>query len=190
MTYKEYKELTSTDLRLYTKYSNHICRVGGLKRFIASMTSPGWNICLWHRRVDYFRNKKIFLPLWLYARWKYRRVCIKFGCDIPSSVRIGKGFVISHTCGIVINGGAVIGEFVCIKSGLCIGIRGTGDYQTDGAARISDNVDIGANVSIIGPVKIGKGVKIGAGSVVVKDVPAGVTIVGNPAHVIGSKVEL
>ena len=103
--------------------------------------------------------------------------------DIPSSVKIGDNFRISHPSGIVINGNTIIGKNVCVRCNTCIG----GDYTGENAPVIGNNVNIGPNVCIIGKIKIGNNVDIGAGSVVVKDVPDNVVVAGNPVRIIRYK---
>lgn len=105
----------------------------------------------------------------------------KYGIQIPRRCKIGYGFYIGHGIGIVINGGTVIGNNVNISQFLTIGSnKGT-------PAVIGDNVYIGPNVCIVEDVHIGNNATIGAGSVVVKDVPEGATVAGVPAKVISYK---
>lgn len=105
----------------------------------------------------------------------------KYGIQIPHTTKIGYGFYIGHGIGIVINGGTVIGNNVNISQFLSIGTnKGT-------PAIIGDNVYIGPHVSIVEDVRIGNNTTIGAGSVVVHDIPDGATVAGVPAKVISYK---
>ncbi|MEI3079808.1 serine O-acetyltransferase [Paraprevotella clara] len=107
------------------------------------------------------------------------------GCDINPSTKIGTGFKIFHSAhASVVSPGTIIGNNVSLRQNTTIGAKGF-----DGAEKspiIEDNVTIGPNVCIIGDITIGEGTIIGAGAVVVKDVPAHTIVVGNPAKVIKS----
>lgn len=109
----------------------------------------------------------------------YRAISLYLvGFDIPTSVKMGRGVVIYHGIGLVVNDRAVIGDSVILRQNTSI--AAINDHEP--APIVSAGVDVGANVVILGPITIGRGAVIGAGSVVVRDVPAGVTVVGNPAR--------
>lgn len=109
--------------------------------------------------------------------------------ELPWNTKIGPGLRLFHGMGLVVNDQSVIGSNVIVRHNTTIGVKETLPFGSRCAPVIGDDVDIGANVVILGPITIGSGARIGAGSVVVKDVPAGKTVVGNPARVI-SKIEL
>lgn len=115
----------------------------------------------------------------LITRQLHKHYSIKYGIQIPVSTRIGYGFYIGHGVGIVINGGTTIGNNVNISQFLSIGTN------RHTPATIGDNVYIGPNVCIVEDVNIGSNTTIGAGSVVVKDIPENSTAVGCPAKKIG-----
>ena len=121
-------------------------------------------------------RKTIFYP---FARWKHWRLSRKYGIQIHPSTKIGYGLFIGHGVGIIINVGTTIGNNCNVSQFLSIGTN------NKKAARIGDNVYIGPHVSIVGDVNIGNDVLIGAGSVVIKDIPSNSTAVGCPAKVIG-----
>ena len=112
-----------------------------------------------------------------------RHVGIKYGFDIPPQTKIGGGFSISHYGMVIINPQTVIGENCHITGGVIIG------KKHGKSPCIGDNVSIGANATIIGGVKIGNNSVIGAGAVVVSDVPDNAVVAGNPAKVIKYKAE-
>jgi serine acetyltransferase len=91
------------------------------------------------------------------------------GFEIPVSVTVGPGFTIWHGFGIVINKGSVIGADVAMRHGVTIG----DDGRRPGCPVIEDGVEIGTGATIIGPIRIGAGAKIGAHALVLDDVPAG-----------------
>lgn len=105
----------------------------------------------------------------------------KFKIDMPRQAHIGYGFQIAHGGPIVMNCRTKVGDNCVIFQFTSIG------SSTLKAAEIGNEVYIGPNVSIVNKVKIGDGVTIGAGSVVVKDIEAGVTVAGVPAREISRK---
>ena len=103
------------------------------------------------------------------------------GIDLPCEVTVGRRFLIEHFGDIIISGDAVFGDDVVIRNGVTVGLRRTG---VRGAPIIGNRVDIGAGAKILGPVRIGDDVAIGANAVVLTDVPANSIAVGVPAKII------
>lgn len=101
------------------------------------------------------------------------------GIEIHPGAKIGKGLFIDHGMGIVIGETAEIGDNVTIYHGVTLG--GTGKDKGKRHPTIGNNVIIGCGAKILGPISIGDGAKIGANSVVLKNVPKGKTAVGIPA---------
>nr|GFB38487.1 serine acetyltransferase 5-like [Tanacetum cinerariifolium] len=95
------------------------------------------------------------------------------------------GILLDHATGVVIGETAVVGNNVSILHHVTLG--GTGKVGGDRHPKIGDGVLIGAGATVLGNVKIGEGAKIGAGSLVMIDVPAWTTAVGNPARLVGGK---
>ena len=104
------------------------------------------------------------------------------GIELNHKASIGPGLKLFHGTALVIHGGAVIGSHCTLRHCTTIGMKSS----PDDVPLIGDHVDVGCNSVIIGRIKIGDGAVIGAGSVVVKDVPAGAVVVGNPARQVGS----
>lgn len=104
------------------------------------------------------------------------------GTEIHWRTTIGKGAVLYHGYGLVIHSDAVIGDNIILRHGTTIGMKYVNGSIC--APVIGDNVDIGVSALIIGKINIGDYAIIGAGSVVVKDVPKGSVVVGNPARII------
>jgi len=113
----------------------------------------------------------------VFTKYKY-----KFGCSIPHSTSIGRGFYIGHIRDIVINERAVIGENCNISQGVTIGQANRG--RRKGTPVIGRNVYIGPGAKIVGAVHVGDHVAIGANCVVTDDVPDHAVVVGVPGRVI------
>jgi len=112
------------------------------------------------------------------------------GIEIHPRARIGAEFFIDHGSGVVIGETAEIGDRVTLYQGVTLG--GTGFQRGKRHPTIGDNVTIGSGAKLLGPISVGHGAKIGANTVVVEDVPARSTVVGNPGHPVrveGRKVE-
>ncbi len=107
-----------------------------------------------------------------------------FGVDIHPAATIGHGILIDHGNGVVIGETAVVGNNVSIMQGVTLG--GTGKEQGDRHPKVADGVLIASGAKVLGNIKIGEGAKIGAGSVVLKDVKAHCTVVGVPAKTVGA----
>lgn len=133
----------------------------------------------------------IELLLWLWEKSKskylgilirplYRIYNIVLGIDIPYKVKCGKNLTIYHPLGIVINKDVTIGDNCIIRHNTTIGSKNS---END-CPSIGSNVDIGCNALILGKIKIGDNVIIGAGSVVLKDVENNAIVAGNPAKII------
>ena len=112
------------------------------------------------------------------------------GIEIHPGALIGKGFFIDHGAGVVIGETAEIGDNVTLYQGVTLG--GTGFQAGKRHPTVGDNVTIGSGAKLLGPINVGHGARVGANSVVIEDVPAGSTVVGNPGHPVrieGRKVE-
>lgn len=133
-----------------------------------------------HRLANYlWRQGRHQLALFLQSRNSQA-----FGVDIHPAATIGKGVMFDHATGIVVGETAVIEDNVSILQNVTLG--GTGNEGGDRHPKIRRNVMVGAGAIILGNIEVGKGSKVGAGSVVLKDVPAHVTVVGVPAKVVGA----
>ncbi len=106
------------------------------------------------------------------------------GIELRPGTRVGEGLVIEHGFGLVVNDKTVIGRNVHLRHCTTLGCVKMPDGSQGPSPIIEDNVEIGANVVILGGITVGRNSRIGAGSVVVKDVPPDVVVVGNPARIV------
>lgn len=135
--------------------------------------NPGFRYTFWMRLCR--SGNRIVRKI---APWQLRRVSWQHGLQIPPETQIGYGLYLGHHMGVVIHPNAKIGNNCNIQQFVTIG----SNHNTP--ATIGNGVWIGPNVVIVENVTIGDNSRIGAGAVVVKDVPANCTVAGNPARVI------
>lgn len=139
---------------------------------------PSFKVMLHYRLAHkLYINKHYFL-----ARWVSQRGVRKTGIEIHPGATIGKGLFIDHGSGVIIGETAIVGDNVTLYQGVTLG--GTGKETGKRHPTIEDNVMISAGAKIIGSFTIGENSKIGAGSVVLKEVPPNSTVVGVPGHVV------
>jgi serine O-acetyltransferase len=138
---------------------------------------------------------------WRYTiRWRWLRMPFSFlfkvlkvisevltGIELPCEAKLGKRFRIDHFGGIVISGDAVFGDDCVIRNGVTVGLKHEGQR---GAPTIGNRVDIGAGAKILGAIRIGDDVLIGANAVVLIDVPSNSIAVGVPARVLPRKTPI
>lgn len=117
------------------------------------------------------------------ALFLQNRISEVFAVDIHPAAKIGKGIMIDHATGIVIGETAVVEDNVSLMQSVTLG--GTGKEAGDRHPKIRAGVLVAAGAKILGNVEIGEGVKVGAGSVVLHDVPPHVTVAGVPAKIVG-----
>ncbi|MEA9392323.1 serine O-acetyltransferase [Acerihabitans sp. TG2] len=111
------------------------------------------------------------------------QISVSFGVDIHPAANIGCGIMLDHATGIVIGETAVVENDVSILQSVTLG--GTGKTCGDRHPKIREGVMIGAGATILGNIDVGRGAKIGAGSVVLQSVPAHTTAAGVPARIVG-----
>ncbi|MEW9798931.1 serine O-acetyltransferase [Alteromonas sp. CYL-A6] len=139
---------------------------------------PGLH-AIWLHRISHRLWKRGFK--WLarslstFSRWLT-------GVEIHPGATLGRRFFIDHGMGVVIGETAVVGDDVTLYHGVTLG--GTSWKAGKRHPTLENNVVIGAGAKVLGPITIGEGAKIGSNSVVVKDAPAGATVVGIPGRVV------
>jgi len=104
------------------------------------------------------------------------------GIEIHPGARIGRRVFIDHGMGVVIGETAIVGDDVTLYQGVTLG--GTGKEEGKRHPTLRDGVFVGNNANILGNITIGENSRVGAGSVVVRDVPPDSTVVGVPAHIV------
>lgn len=139
---------------------------------------PSFKAILRHRLAHQLYLKKHYFL----ARWLSQRSARKTGIEIHPGAQIGKGFFIDHGHGVVIGETAIVGDNVTLYQGVTLG--GTGKEHGKRHPTIKDNVMISAGAKILGSFTVGENSKIGAGSVVLSEVPPNSTVVGVPGRVV------
>lgn len=169
-----------SDFIKYKKYS------GNKSSLVLLLTQQG----LWALTVYRISNKiyssSIFKPIkktllvfaLLYQKW----IEVVTGISIPYTVSIGKQFYIGHFGGIIINAKVKIGDNCNISQGVTLGVSGRGENR--GVPTIGNNVYIGANAVIVGPITIGDNCVIAANTLVTKSVEANAVVVGVPGVIV------
>ena len=155
---------------------------------------------------DPFRQGLWVIAVYRFGRWRYQirwrwmrmplsaayRILwllmeILTGIELPCEAIVGRRFRIDHFGGIIISGDAVFGDDCVIRNGVTVGLRNTGER---GSPIIGNRVDIGAGAKILGSIRIGDDVAIGANAVVLTDVPPRSIAVGIPARVLPRKPKM
>lgn len=133
--------------------------------------------------LSYRRAHKLYEKGHYYrARRISQRTAKKTGIEIHPGAKIGKGLFIDHGHGVVIGETAIIGDNVTLYQGVTLG--GTGKEKGKRHPTVCDNVMISAGAKVLGSFTIGENSKIGAGSVVLEEVPPNCTVVGVPGRIV------
>lgn len=154
-----------------------------LQDWEANKTSAkGRVIMLLFRIANFCTTRKIYRYLGFPYRVFYKLLVEWiFSIEIPWNVKIGRGCVIYHGQGLVLNSLVVIGNYCTLRHCTTLGNKQLPNGGMTGSPVIGDHVDIGCNTCIIGDITIGDHVTIGCGSVVTKSMPAHEVVAGNPA---------
>ncbi len=139
---------------------------------------PSFKVML-HYRIA---HKMYLKNHYFLARWISQRAVRKTGIEIHPGAQIGKGFFIDHGNGVIIGETTIIGDNVTLYQGVTLG--GTGKEHGKRHPTIGNNVMISAGAKVLGSFTIGDNSKIGAGSVVLEEVPPNSTVVGVPGRVV------
>ena len=164
----------------YVKEEIHVIegRDPAFRSPIEVLLYPGFKALLHYRLAHRLYLKERYFM----ARWISQHGAKKTGREIHPGAVIGKGCFIDHGNGIVIGETAVLGDNVTLYQGVTLG--GTGKDKGKRHPSLKDNVMVGAGTQILGAVTIGENSKIGAGSVVLEDIPDNCTVVGIPGRIV------
>jgi len=146
-------------------------------------TYPGIHAILMHRMSHWLWNHGL---KWI-ARVLSNLARLFTGIEIHPGARIGQRFFIDHGMGVVIGETTEIGDDCTLYHGVTLG--GTSWDKGKRHPTLGSDVVIGAGAKVLGPIMIGNGVRIGSNAVVLKDVPAGMTVVGVPGRLVSSPAE-
>lgn len=139
---------------------------------------PSFKAILRYRLAHWlYLKKRYFL-----ARWLSQKTVRKTGIEIHPGATIGKGLFIDHGHGVVIGETAIVGDNVTLYQGVTLG--GTGKESGKRHPTLGNNVMVSAGAKILGSFTVGENSKIGAGSVVLSEIPPNSTVVGVPGRVV------
>ena len=138
---------------------------------------PGLHAIWMHRIVHFLWDKHFFFP----ARLLSHISRMLTGIEIHPGAKLGKRVFIDHGSGVVIGETAEVGDDVLIYMGVVLG--GTALERVKRHPTVENDVVLGSGAIVLGPITIGSGAKVGAGSVVIRSVPPGATVVGVPARI-------
>lgn len=139
---------------------------------------PSFRVMIKYRKAHkYYERGHYFL-----ARWISQRAARKTGIEIHPGAKIGKGLFIDHGTGVIIGETTIIGNNVTLYQGVTLG--GTGKETGKRHPTLKDNVMVSAGAKILGSFTIGENSKIGAGSVVLEEIPPNCTVVGVPGRIV------
>lgn len=142
---------------------------------------PSIHSLIFYRISRFFYKKRLFFIARIFSQTG-RFVT---GIEIHPGAKIGRGLFIDHGMGVVIGETAEVGDNVTLYHGVTLG--GTGKEKGKRHPTIGDGAIIGTGAKVLGPIYVGSGAKIGANSVVLKDVPSQSTAVGIPAKILNFK---
>lgn len=142
---------------------------------------PGVHAIFLHRITHRLYRARLFVLARLLSH--VSRICT--GIEIHPGATIGRRFFIDHGMGVVIGETTVIGDDVLLYQGVTLG--GTGHGKEKRHPTLGNHVVVGSGAKVLGNIELGEWVKVGAGSVVVKAVPAHATVVGIPGRIVAVK---
>lgn len=149
-----------------------------LKSKMEVLLYPSFRVMLSYRRAHKHYRKGHYFR----ARYISQKAARKTGIEIHPGASIGKGFFIDHGTGVIIGETTVIGNNVTLYQGVTLG--GTGKETGKRHPTLEDNVMVSAGAKVLGSFTVGENSKIGAGSVVIEEVPPNCTVVGVPGRIV------
>lgn len=180
MTFDEFFRLTQSDLYRHTRSKS-------LKSFLKTLLLvPGFTYTFWFRAATYLSKRSILgMTVGVGARFMLRHLMHKYGIYLPRGTKVGPGFYIGHYGQIVIHEATVMGRNCNVSQGVTIGQTNRGDRR--GVPTLGDNIFVAPGAKVIGGIRIGNNVAIGANAVVTTDIPDNAVVVGIPGRVVSSR---
>ncbi|PLW80237.1 serine O-acetyltransferase [Candidatus Woesearchaeota archaeon] len=155
----------------------------GIIKKVEFLLYPSLHIMILHRLIA---HPLYLLKIPFFPRLVSQLARFLTGIEIHPGAKIEGGFFIDHGMGVVIGETTTIGKNCSIFQGVTLG--GTGKHKGKRHPTIGDNVLIGANTTLLGPIEVGNNVNIGADTFIVnKDVPSNTTVVGSPGKIVIEK---
>jgi len=159
-------------------------------KFSVILTYPGVKAVFLHHLAHKIWNYNFFLIARILSQFNR----FLTGIEIHPAAKIGKNLFIDHGMGVVIGESSEIGDDVTLYHGVTLGGISPSENSKDQRNRkrhptLMNNVIVGSSAQILGPIKVGKFARIGANTVVLKNVPAHATMVGNPAKNISTNID-
>ena len=177
MKFKDLILLIRSDLYRYSGNT-------GIRSFFYHLLfSPGFKYSFWMRKCAYLKAHPFFRHFAFPVAWLVlHHLEIKYGISISYRTSIGSGLYIGHFGGIVINSNSVIGKNCNLSQGVTLGKSNRGERQ--GYPVVGDNVYIGPGAKIIGNIRVGDQVAVGANCVATKAIPDKAVVAGVPGRII------
>jgi len=147
------------------------------------LTYPGVHAVIWYRVAHRLWRRGLRFPA-RFLSWFGRLVS---NVDIHPGATIGRRFFIDHGAGVVIGETSIVGDDVTLYHGVTLG--GVSWKPGKRHPSLEDGVLVGCGAKILGPITVGRGARVGANSVVIEDVPPGLTVVGIPGRIVRSEHE-
>lgn len=177
MNYKELKDYIKSDALITNGYTSNSIR--------NAINNYSFQIVFLFRVINYIKQKRVFLPITCLLKILFSTLCHIHGITLPICAKIGRGLYMPHYGCVVINNKAQIGTDAIIMQCVTIGSNWCGNHA--GVPTIGDRIIICSNSVIVGNVRIGNNVFIGAGTIVTKDIPDNSLVMGNPMRIIPNK---
>lgn len=173
MTLAETRRLIAADLR-------QMCdgqQVGRAQIAVRTMVHARWRAIVMWRLAQLLMTWAVTkLP----ALWLTDLTLVLSGAELQPTAQVGAGLVLKHTTGLVVGGDVVAGSNLTLHQNVTLGDRHPGGGQP----KIGDDVLIGANACVLGPITIGSRAVVAAGALVLEDVPPGAVVAGNPSRIV------
>ena len=147
------------------------------------LSTPGFKYTVWMRLAKGLRAQSVFLrPCYYVCRLLLRHCGVKYGISIPYNTAIGPGLYIGHYGGIVVNDQVSIGNDCNLNHGVTLGVKYGG--KSPGVPILGDRIFLGPGCVVIGGIRLGNDVAVGANAVVLESVEDSAVVAGIPGRVV------